>query len=219
MLQHYRLGYISLPLLKKTAKITTRLPKFNSINNRDFFYAKCAISKTVKQIVTPLVANLAVALAVIVSNLVTIKPLPYFQTPYLLILVDRKTYYRQVYLLKDKSAPTIYSAIKECFRGFNNRYNCYLAYFHFDSGTKVDNSFIRDQLGAKGIGFSTFSPYTHEQNSLAKHFIKVILDRLRTTLQASGLPLYLQCYTIALIVDLVNRIAVTNRDLTPYQLL
>ena len=76
--------------------------------------------------------------------------------------MDRKTCYRWVYLLKDKLAPTVYSAIKGCFRGFNNCYNRYLAHFYFDSGTEVDNSLIRDWLGAKGIGFSTSSPYTHE---------------------------------------------------------
>ena len=36
------------------------------------------MSKAVRQIVTPPVANPAVALAVIVGDLVTIKPLPYF---------------------------------------------------------------------------------------------------------------------------------------------
>ena len=139
--------------------------------------------------------------------------------PYLLILVDRKTCYRQVYLLKNKSAPIIYFAIKGCFKGFNNCYNRYLVYFYFNSGTKVDNSFIGDWLSAKGIGFNTFSPYTHKQNSLAECSIRVIFNCLRTTLQASGLPLYLWCYAVAPIVDLVNHTAVTNRDLTPYQLL
>ena len=219
MLWYCRLGYIGLPLLKKTAKITTGLSKFDLISDRDFFYAKCAISKAVRQIVTPLVADLAVALAVIVGDLVIIKPLLHSRMPYLLILIDQKTYYRWVYLLKDKSAPTIHSTIKGCFRGFNNYYNRYLAHFHFDSGIKVDNSFIGDWLGAKGIGFSTFSPYIYEQNGLVEYFIRVILDRLRTTLQASSLPLYLWCYIIAPIVDLVNYTAVTNKDLTPYQLL
>ena len=139
--------------------------------------------------------------------------------PYLLILVDRKTCYRQVYLLKNKSAPIIYFAIKGCFKGFNNCYNRYLVYFYFNSGTKVDNSFIGDWLSAKGIGFSTSSPYIHKQNGLAKYFIRVILNRLQTTLQAFSLLLYLQYYVIAPIVDLVNCIAVTNRDLTLYQLL
>ena len=107
-------------------------------------------------------ADLAVALAVIVGDLVTIKPSPYFRMSYLLILVDRKTCYRWVYLLKDKLAPTIHSAIKRYFRGFNNCYNRYLAHFHFDSSTKVDNSLIKDWLGAKSISFSTFSLYTHK---------------------------------------------------------
>ena len=88
MLWYCRLGYIGLPLLKKTAKITTGLSKFDLISDRDFFYAKCAISKAVRQIVTPLVADLAVALAVIVGDLVIIKPLLHSRMPYLLILID-----------------------------------------------------------------------------------------------------------------------------------
>ena len=74
MLWHCWLGHIGLPLLKKTAKITTGLPKFDLISDRDFFCAKCAMSKAVRRIVTPPVADLAVALAVIVGDLVTIKP-------------------------------------------------------------------------------------------------------------------------------------------------
>ena len=120
------------------------------------------MSKAVRRVVTLPVTDLAVALAVIVGDLVTIKPSPYFWTSYLLILVDRKTCYRWIHLLKDKLAPIVYFAIKGCFRGFNNRYNRYLVHFYFDFGTEVDNSFIGDWLGAKGIGFSTSSPYIYE---------------------------------------------------------
>ena len=74
--------------MKKTAKITTGLLKFDLISDRDFFCAKCTMSKAVRRVVTPPVTNLAVALAVIVGDLVTIKPLPYSRTPYSLILVD-----------------------------------------------------------------------------------------------------------------------------------
>ena len=64
--------------MKKTAKITTGFLKFDLISDRDFFCAKCVMSKAVRRVVTLPVTDLAVALAVIVGDLVTIKPSPYF---------------------------------------------------------------------------------------------------------------------------------------------
>jgi transposase InsO family protein len=119
-------------------------------------------------------------------------------------------------LLKNKTAIVVFTALKSLFRSLKNRYGRYPARFQFDAGLEIANQLISNWLKRKGIAFTTSSPYTHEQNGLAERSIKVILDRLRTTIQASGLPLYLWCFILPAIVDLINRTAITNKDLTLY---
>jgi hypothetical protein len=102
------------------------------------------------------------------------------------------------------------------FKGFKNRYNRYPKRFHFDGGKEV-NTPLQKWLKSKGIDFTISSPYIHEQNGLAKRSIRVLLDRLRATITGIGIPYYLWCFILPTIVDIVNRTAVTNRDLTPYQ--
>ena len=74
-----------------------------------------------------------------------------------------------------------------------------------------------DWLISKGIKFTTSSTYTHEQNGLIERSVRVLLDRLRATLISAGLPLFLWCYILPAMLELVNCTAVTNRDVTPYQ--
>jgi hypothetical protein len=88
--------------------------------------------------------------------------------------------------------------------------------FHFDGGKEI-NACLQAWLQHKGIEFSTSSPYIHEQNGLIERSIRVILDRLRATMLAAGLPLYLWCFTIPAVLELINSTALTNRDLTAYQ--
>src|SRR6266699_2974985 len=44
------------------------------------------------------------------------------------------------------------------------------------------------------------------------------MDRLRATMQWAGLLHFLWCFIIQAVLELINCTAVTNRDLTPYQL-
>ena len=87
---------------------------------------------------------------------------------------------------------------------------------HFNGGTEIDTA-LQCWLARKGITFSTSSPYIHEQNSLAERSIRVILDRLRATMQWAQLPYNLWSYILPAVLVLVNCTAVTNRDQTPQQ--
>jgi hypothetical protein len=91
---HARLSYISLPLLKNTARITKRLPNFESIKKSKFYCKQCTVNKAVKRFRLSIVKDLFIALAVIESNLFTIKPILYNKAKYVLILIKRKTRYR-----------------------------------------------------------------------------------------------------------------------------
>ncbi len=44
------------------------------------------------------------------------------------------------------------------------------------------------------------------------------MDRLKATLQWTGLPHFLWCFVIQTVLELINYTAITNRNLTPYQL-
>ena len=79
----------------------------------------------------------------------------------MLLLIDRKTYYRWVFLLINKAGPTIFNAIKSFFKRLKNQYNRYPKRLFFDGGKEI-NSDLENWLTAKGIDFVTFSPYVRE---------------------------------------------------------
>jgi hypothetical protein len=89
-----RLGHISLLLLKKTARITKGLLNFEGIKKSEFYYEQYAVNKAVKRFRPSIVKDPSIALAIIESNLFTIKPILYNKAKYVLVLVKRKTRYR-----------------------------------------------------------------------------------------------------------------------------
>ncbi len=46
----------------------------------------------------------------------------------------------------------------------------------------------------------------------------MLIDRLKVTLQWAGLLHFLWCFVIQAVLELINCTAITNQDLTPYQL-
>jgi len=212
---HVRLGHIGLRLLKKTTKNTVGIPDLGPIREVDFQCIACSKAKVVRKVHWEAIPDPPSILDIIEGDTVKIKPIPHNKLPVGLFLIDRKSRYRWVLLLPNKEGPTIYNAIKGLFKGFKNKWGKYPKKFHFDRGTEVNN-LLQAWLARKGIDFTTSSPYTHEQNGLIERSIRVILDRLRSTIVLLQLPQYLWCYILYSIVDLVNSTAVTNKDLTPY---
>lgn len=218
LLWHVRLGHLSLRLLKKTTKITSGMPNLDSIKEVDFQCSACNKAKATRKKVFQPIPDPPNVLDSIEGDTLRIKPIPHNKLSVCLLLVDRKSRYRWVLLLPNKEGPTILNTIKGLFKGLKNKYGKYPTKFHFDGGNEV-NSLLQAWLAKKGIDFSTSNPYTHEQNGLAERSIRVILDRVRATMVLLQLPQYLWCYILPSIVELVNSTAVTNRDLTPYQVL
>jgi hypothetical protein len=129
ILWYARLGYIGLPFLKKTARITKGLPNFEGIKKSEFYCEQCAVNKAVKRFRPSIVKDLFIALAVIEGDLFTIKPTSYNRAKYVLVLVERKTCYRWIVLLKDKTAMVVFTAFKGLFKSLKNCYGRYLACF------------------------------------------------------------------------------------------
>ncbi|KAK2067387.1 hypothetical protein P8C59_001136 [Phyllachora maydis] len=217
-LWHVRLGHIGLRLLKKTSSITKGLPNFDKIKEADFHCSSCDRGKAVRRVSKALIPDLPRVLDSIEGDTVKIRPRPYNRNPIVLLLVNRKSRYRWVFNLPNKSGPIVANAIKGFFRGLRNGFGRYPTKFHFNGGTEITD-LLTTWLAKRGIKFSTSAPYIHEQNGLVERSVRVILDRVRCTILSSALPQYLWCFILEAVVELVNSTAITNKETTPFQVL
>ncbi|KAK2069741.1 hypothetical protein P8C59_004295 [Phyllachora maydis] len=197
-LWHVRLGHIGLRLLKKTSSITKGLPNFDKIKEADFHCSSYDRGKAVRRVSKALIPDLPRVLDLIEGDTVKIRPRPYNRNPIVLLLVNRKSRYRWVFNLPNKSGPIVANAIKGFFRGLRNGFSRYPTKFYFDGGTEITD-LLTTWLAKRGIKFSTSAPYIHKQNGLVERSVRVILDQA--------------------IVELVNSIAITNKETTPFQAL
>ncbi|KAK2071030.1 hypothetical protein P8C59_005487 [Phyllachora maydis] len=195
-LWHVRLGYIGLRLLKKTSSITKGLPNFDKIKEADFHCSSYDRGKAVRRVSKALIPDLPRVLDLIEGDTVKIRPRPYNRNPIVLLLVNRKSRYRWVFNLPNKSGPIVANAIKGFFRGLRNRFGRYPTKFHFNGGTEITD-LLTTWLAKRGIKFSTSAPYIHEQNGLVER----------------------SCFILEAVVELVNSIAITNKETTPFQAL
>ncbi|KAK2071854.1 hypothetical protein P8C59_006244 [Phyllachora maydis] len=184
-LWHVRLGHIGLRLLKKTSSITKGLPNFNKIKEADFHCSSCDRGKAVRRVSKALIPDLPRVLDLIEGDTVKIRPRPYNRNPIVLLLVDRKSRYRWVFNLPNKSGPIVANAIKGFFRGLRNGFGRYPTKFHFDGGTEITD-LLTTWLAKRGIKFSTSAPYIHEQNGLVERSVRVILDQRYRAIGAKG---------------------------------
>ncbi|KAK2068877.1 hypothetical protein P8C59_003493 [Phyllachora maydis] len=179
-LWHVRLGHIGLRLLKKTSSNTKGLPNFDKIKEADFHYSSCNRGKAVRRVSKALIPDLPRVLDSIEGDTVKIRPRPYNRNPIVLLLVDRKSRYRWVFNLPNKSGPIVANAIKGFFRGLRNGFGRYPTKFHFNRGTKITD-LLTTWLAKRAIKFSTSAPYIHKQNGLEERSVRVILDLLKTS--------------------------------------
>ncbi|KAK2072682.1 hypothetical protein P8C59_007020 [Phyllachora maydis] len=191
-----RLGHIGLRLLKKTSSITKGLPNFDKIKEADFHCSSYNRGKAVRRVSKALIPDPPRVLDSIEGDTVKIRPRPYNRNPIVLLLVNRKSRYRWVFNLPNKSGPIVANAIKGFFRGLRNGFGRYPTKFHFDRGTEITD-LLTTWLAKRGIKFSTSAPYIHEQNGLVER----------------------SCFILEAIVELVNSIAITNKETTPFQAL
>jgi hypothetical protein len=213
-LWHVRLGHIGLDLLKKTALITKGMPSFQKIKPEHLACKSCDTAKILRRPSKQPVVDPPYALGRIEGDIFIIRPTPLNGRPYGLVMVDRKTRFRLLRLLKSKDEAVI--AAKSTIEGLYNTYKRYPAHFHYDGGKEIRQ--LLPYFFEKGIGFTESSPYAHNQNGLAERSIRVILERLRAVIIASGLPPSLWGYVIGSIVEIINRTANSTKELTPYQL-
>ncbi|KAK2070870.1 hypothetical protein P8C59_005332 [Phyllachora maydis] len=131
-LKEPNIGHIGLCLLKKTSSITKRLPNFDKIKDADFYCFSCDRGKVVRRVSKALIPDLPRVLNLIEGDTVKIRPRPYNRNPIVLLLVNRKSRYRWVFNLPNKSGPIVANAIKGFFRGLRNGFGRYPTKFYFD---------------------------------------------------------------------------------------
>ncbi|KAK2073291.1 hypothetical protein P8C59_007580 [Phyllachora maydis] len=136
-LKEPNIGHIGLRLLKKTSSITKGLPNFDKIKEADFHCSSYDRGKAVRRVSKALIPDPPRVLDLIEGDTVKIRPRPYNRNPIVLLLVNRKSRYRWVFNLPNKSGPIVANAIKAFFRGLSNGFGRYPTKFHFDGGTEI----------------------------------------------------------------------------------
>ena len=63
--------------------------------------------------------------------------MPYNKAPVGLFIIDRKSRHRWLFLLKDKSGPIVFNAVKGFFKSLKNKSGSYPRRFYFDGGKEV----------------------------------------------------------------------------------
>ena len=198
--------------MKKTTLITKGMSDFRRVRPKDLVCKSCNLVKLLRRPFKKLVDDPFNALGRIKGDIFVIRPIPLNNRPYGLVLVDWKTRFRFLWLLKSKDKAVL--EVKSTIEGLYNTYRRYLAYFYYDGGKEIRR--LLPYLTEKGISFSEFSPYAYNQNGLTERFIRVIFERLRAVMVAFGLPLSLWGYVIGFVVEIINRTANFIKELTPY---
>jgi len=177
------LGYIGLDLLRKTALITKGIPDFSGIYPEYIACKSCNAAKLLRQPFFKAIINPPNALRRIKGDIFVIRFIPLNNKPYRLILVNRKTCFKIIRLLKSKDKVII--KVKATIKEINNTFKRYPIYLYYNRGKEISK--LRLYLRKKDIIFSESSPYAYNQNGLAKRIIRVVLERLRAIIVALGL--------------------------------
>ena len=133
------------------------MPNFQKIRPEDLVCRSCDAAKILRKPSKRPVTDPPYALGRIEGDIFIIRPTPLNNRPYGLILVDRKTRFRMVRLLKLKDEAVIEA--RAIIEGLYNTYRRYLAYFYYDGGKEIRR--LLPYLTEKGIGFSESSPYAY----------------------------------------------------------
>ena len=133
------------------------MPNFQKVRPEHLVCKSCDTAKFLRRPSRRPVSDPPYALGRLEGDIFIIHPIPLNNKPYGLVLVDRKTRFRMVRLLKskDEAAEEAKTAIESLY----NTYKRYPAHFHYDGGKEIRR--LLPFLAEKGIGFSESSPYAH----------------------------------------------------------
>ncbi|KAK2069088.1 hypothetical protein P8C59_003695 [Phyllachora maydis] len=132
-------------LLNLAKFITKGLPNFDKIKEANFHCSSYNRGKAVRRVSKALIPDPPRVLDSIEGDTIKVRPRPYNRNPIVLLLVNRKSRYRWVFNLPNKSGPIVANAIKGFFKGLRNGFGRYPTKFHFDGVLKTSTiKFIED---------------------------------------------------------------------------
>jgi IS30 family transposase len=133
------------------------MPNFQRVRPSDIAYKSYNAAKFLRRPSRKPVEDPPYALGRIKGDIFIIRPTPLNNRPYGLILIDRKTRFRILRLLKSKDEAVLKA--KFAIESLYNTYKRYPAHFHYDGGTEIRR--LLPYLIEKGIKFTESSPYAH----------------------------------------------------------
>jgi len=156
-LWYVRLGHIRLDLLRKTALVTKGMPDFSGIRLEYIACKSCNVAKLLRRPFSKAIIDPFNALGRIKGDVFVIRPIPLNNKLYRLILVDWKTRFKIIRLLKSKDKVVI--EVKAAIEEINNTFKQYPIYLYYNKGKEISR--FRPYLRKKGIIFSESSPYAY----------------------------------------------------------
>ncbi|GJU28189.1 retrovirus-related pol polyprotein from transposon TNT 1-94 [Tanacetum coccineum] len=136
---------------------------------------------------------------------------------YTLVIVYEYSRYTWVYFLKKKiqALETIMSFIKIV----ENQNDIKVKQLRTDNGTEFRNNFLVNFCDEKGISQNLSSPYTPEQNGVAKRKNRTLIEAARTMLSGSVFSKQYWTEAVATACYTQNRFTIVKRHLkTPYEI-
>ncbi|GKC00629.1 retrovirus-related pol polyprotein from transposon TNT 1-94, partial [Tanacetum coccineum] len=135
---------------------------------------------------------------------------------YTLVIVDEYSRYTLVYFLKKKSQAleTIMSFIKRV----ENQNDIKVKQLRTDNGTEFRNNILVNFYDEKGVSQNFSSPYTPEQNGVAKRKNRTLIEAARTMLSGSVFSKQYWTEAVAATCYTQNRSTIVKRHIkTPYE--
>ncbi|GJR28161.1 retrovirus-related pol polyprotein from transposon TNT 1-94 [Tanacetum coccineum] len=146
-----------------------------------------------------------------------VSPLSINHEKYTLVIVDEYSRYTWVYFLKKKSHAA--KMIMSFIRMVENQNDVKVKQIRTDNGTEFRNFELESVCDEKGISQNLSSPYTPEQNGVAKRKNKTLIEAARTMLNGSVLSKYFWTEAARIACYTQNRSIIFKRhDKTPYEI-
>ena len=212
-LWHQRLGHINYTYLNKleTSTIGYKNNNTNTPNNHLYNINNCEIclkAKFTNKInhKTNTTTTKLEYLDKIASDICgPINPITYNRYKYFITFLDKATRYLEVQLIRTKDeAYNCFSDFKS--REENNKDNKRIRIYSTDNGTKFINKRFKALFNNSGIIHHQLSPaYTPEPNGFIERINRTIINKARSLLYNSNLPLYLWGEAIIASTYLYNR--------------
>lgn len=109
---------------------------------------------------------------------------------YIVTFIDLRSKYAKVYPIIDKSANSVFEKFMEFYKFPERMTERKLKFFRTDNGTEYVNDVFSKMFKHTQILHQTTIPGTPQQNGCAERLNRSLLDRTRTTLAQSGLPIW-----------------------------